>query len=205
MAILSGQTAVAIADTCAGWRLVDGEGRLVSAYPDTHTPHWLWSFTRTRRSTTTAFRIKRQFPRARYMSFQTYSSTQGGALQDFQSVPDAGSANPFQPGVDRDAVTRTYTVWFVPSASVRRQNSIRMPEDTLSPNLVLRVVSADQDTPDGGVPPPTIEASDDKTGQLVASPAMESPVGAYAPTGVVCQVSTFMESASACGFPNQAA
>jgi hypothetical protein len=29
----------------------------------------------------------------------------------------------------------------------------------------------------------------------------ESFLGAYAPTGVVCQVSTFMEDASACGLP----
>ena len=29
----------------------------------------------------------------------------------------------------------------------------------------------------------------------------ESFMGAYAPTGVVCHVSTFMEDASACGLP----
>jgi hypothetical protein len=75
MAILSDQTPVAIADTCAGWRLVDGEGGFVPAYPDTHSPYWLWSFARTKRSMTTAFWIKGQFPGARYMSSQTYSST----------------------------------------------------------------------------------------------------------------------------------
>ncbi len=137
MAILSCQTPIAFAAECGEWTPVDGERDFVPAYPDTHTQYWVWSFARTRRSMTTAFRIKGQFPYARYMSFQTYSSTQGDALQDFQIVPDSGSVNPFQPQIDRSAVTRSYTVWFVPPNSMRHQNSIEMPSDTSSLNLVL--------------------------------------------------------------------
>lgn len=111
------------------------------------------------------------------MSFQTYSATQGDALQDFQIVPDAGSVNPFQPGMDRTAAARAYTVWFVPPNSARDQNTIEMPADTVWPNLVLRIVRADQGKPHGGVPLPTIEAFDDSTGQPVACPPPGLPVG----------------------------
>ena len=58
---------------------------------------------------TTTFRIKGQFPSARYMRFQTYSSTQGDALQDFQIVPDSGSVKPFQPGTDHE-LSRAHTL-----------------------------------------------------------------------------------------------
>ena len=92
---------------------------------------------------TTAFRIKGQFPYMRYMSFQTCSSTQGDALQDFQIVPDSGNVNPFQPQIDRSPVTRSYTAWFVPPNSIQHQNSIETPSDTSSLNLVLRIVRAD--------------------------------------------------------------
>jgi hypothetical protein len=185
MAILSCQTPIAVAAECGGWTPVDGERDFVPAYPDPHAQYWVWSFARTRRSMTTAFRIKGQFPYARYMSFQTYSSTQGDALQDFPIVPDSGSINPFQPQIDRSAVTRSYTVWFVPPNSTRHQNSIETPSDTSSPNLVLRIVRADQDKPNGGVPLPTIEAFDDRTGQPIACPARGRLVSLFEEPGEV--------------------
>src|SRR5215510_15263394 len=124
IATLSGQMPIAIAANCMGWTLVDGEGDFVLAYPYTHVQYWLWSFTRTRISMTTPFRIKGQSPYARFMSFQTYSSTQGGALQDFQIIADSGSVNPFQPDVPRDAVGQSYTVWFVPPMPCPRPREI---------------------------------------------------------------------------------
>jgi hypothetical protein len=179
IASLSGQTPSAIAAECGDWILVDGEADFVPAYADTHAQYWLWSFARTRLSMTTTFRLTGQFPHARYMSFQTYGATQGDALQDFEILPDAGSVNPFQPGMDRDAAPRAYTVWFVPPTSARDQNRIEMPSDTFAPNLVLRLVRADQDKPAGGVPLPTIEAFDDRTGQPVPCPPRGLPVGLF--------------------------
>jgi hypothetical protein len=179
MASLSGQPPSAIAAECGEWTLVDGEADVVPAYADTHAQYWVWSFTRTSQSLTTAFRLRGEFPYARYMSFQTYSATQGNALQDFHIVPDAGSINPFQPGMDREAVPRAYTVWFVPPTSGREQNRLEMPSDTLWPNLVLRILRADQAKPGGGVPPPTIEAFDDRTGQPVSCPPRGLPVGLF--------------------------
>jgi hypothetical protein len=165
---------------------VDGTSDVVPAYADTHAQYWVWSFRRTRTSLTTAFRLTGQFPYARYMSFQTYSASQGDALQDVEIVPDAGSVNPFQPGADRDAALRAYTVWFVPPTSAREQNSVRMPSDTAAPNLVLRLFRADQGTPDGGVPLPTVEAFDDRTGLPVPCPPRGLPVGLVEdPRGVV--------------------
>jgi hypothetical protein len=128
---------------------------------------------------TTAFRLTGQFPYARYMSFQSYGQTQGDALQDFEIIPDAGSVNPFQPGMDRQAVPRAYTVWFVPPTSARDQNRLEMPDDTFAPTLVLRIVRADRDKPDGGVPPPTIEAFDDRTGQPVRCPPRGLALGLF--------------------------
>jgi hypothetical protein len=54
-----------------------------------------------------------------------------------------------------------------------------MPADTSSPNLVLRIVRADQDMPDGGVSLPMIEAFDHRTGQPVACPARGRLAGLF--------------------------
>jgi len=55
--------------------------------------------------------IKGQFPHMRYWNFNTYNA--GGvpqdALNDVEIDPDAGSQNPFRPGVSRDVAERNYT------------------------------------------------------------------------------------------------
>jgi hypothetical protein len=78
---LSGQTPTATADTWTGWRLVDGERGFLPSYPEAYTQYWSWGLNRTRWSMTAAFRIKGQFPFARYMRFQTYSSTPDGRMR----------------------------------------------------------------------------------------------------------------------------
>jgi hypothetical protein len=173
---LSQRAPEAYAAECGSWTHVGGASSYALAYPDTYSQYWLWSFSRTRKAMTTAFRLRGQFPYARYMSFQTYSATQEDTLLDFQIVPDPGSINPFHPNTERDAVARAYTVWFVPPNSTQTyQNSVWMPSDALTPTLVLRIGRADRDEPDGGVPLPTVEAFDDHTGQWVACPAPGVP------------------------------
>src|SRR5690348_3565982 len=62
-----------------------------------------------------AIELKGQFPHARYMSLQTYSTTLQTAtnLRDDQINPDPGSTNPFRVGADRNAAKRDYTVRIV--------------------------------------------------------------------------------------------
>jgi hypothetical protein len=62
--------------------------------------------------------ITGDFPHARYMSLQTYSSTLQSTsnLRDEVILPDAGSVNPFVPGADRTAAARHYTVRLVAGA-----------------------------------------------------------------------------------------
>jgi hypothetical protein len=59
--------------------------------------------------------ITGQFPHARYMSLQAYSTLlqTTSDLRDTQIVPDPGSTNPFLPGADRNATHRNYTVKIV--------------------------------------------------------------------------------------------
>lgn len=59
--------------------------------------------------------IKGQFPRARYMSLQTYNAglQSLSVIRDEQIVPDPGSTNPFPPGADRTSAKRDYTVRIV--------------------------------------------------------------------------------------------
>src|SRR5262245_44636697 len=56
--------------------------------------------------------ITGNFPHARYMSLQTYTSTLQtiSNLHDEQIEPDEGSNNPFKPGADRTTENRSYTV-----------------------------------------------------------------------------------------------
>jgi hypothetical protein len=64
MASLSGPTPSAVAAECGSLTLVDGDAHFVPAYADTHAQYWVWSFTRTKASRATAFRITGQFPYA---------------------------------------------------------------------------------------------------------------------------------------------
>ncbi|MBL0089654.1 MAG: hypothetical protein IPP44_24455 [Ideonella sp.] len=55
------------------------------------------------------------FPHMRHWSFVTYSvdGVPRDGLNDIEIEPDAGSSNPFRPGVRRDVVPRSYTVTVV--------------------------------------------------------------------------------------------
>jgi hypothetical protein len=109
--------------------------------------------------------ISGQYPHARYMSLQTYSTTLQsiGNLHDTQIQPDAGSANPFLPGADRTAAARSYTVRVL----FEQAPASNVPDNTLyyvgadaahaGATLVYRIYLPDSGLqPFGGVPAPTL-------------------------------------------------
>lgn len=60
-----------------------------------------------------SYRIRGEFPHARYMSFVAYDGLPIDALLDAHIPAHEGSANPFVPGASRDAERRSYTVKIV--------------------------------------------------------------------------------------------
>ncbi len=57
-----------------------------------------------------SYRIRGEFPHARYMSFVVYDGIPIDSVGDFEIAPDPGSTNPFLPGAKRTAAARSYTV-----------------------------------------------------------------------------------------------
>ncbi|MFL6023094.1 MAG: hypothetical protein ACJ72O_07115 [Marmoricola sp.] len=111
-----------------------------------------------------AIELKGQFPHARYMSLQTYSTTLQTAtnLRDEQIDPDPGSTNPFRVGANRNATKRDYTVRIVagappadPPANTLYNNSA---DGTRSGNgFAYRIYLPDNGSGAfGGVPAPAI-------------------------------------------------
>jgi hypothetical protein len=73
--------------------------------------------------------ITGEYPHARYMSLQTYSSTlqSTSVLRDTRIHPDEGSVNPYKPGGNRNAKRRSYTVRLVqgqPPAEGQARNTL---------------------------------------------------------------------------------
>ncbi len=75
--------------------------------------------------------VKGDFPRMRHWSFVTYTDegTPRDGITDIDIDPDAGSSNPFRPGVSRDVTPRRYTFAIVngsPPAppAVRPRNTV---------------------------------------------------------------------------------
>ena len=109
--------------------------------------------------------IKGQFPYARYMSLQTYSSTlqTASVLHDEQIAADKGSTNPYVPGARRNAKARSYTVKLVAG----REPATNRPPNTLYDTntdgsktghaLAYRIYLPDRGKwPLGGVPDPQL-------------------------------------------------
>lgn len=72
--------------------------------------------------------IKGQFPYIRHWNFNTYNAKgePQDALSDIDIDPDAGSANPFRPGVPRNTAQRNFTMYIVNGAptSPRAHNTL---------------------------------------------------------------------------------
>ncbi len=162
---------------CA-WALEVSGAQANVAFPDEAARYWVATL-----PIPPGFRIeiKGQFPHARYMSFMTYDPATRAVdgIHDTAIVPDTGSSNPFLPGADRTATSRSYTVYVVnapiPSAG-RAQNTIytdngqqsdptkyKTSEPTQTSTFIYRVYEADQGLDEqGGVGLPEVSlVSDD--------------------------------------------
>ena len=87
-------------------------------------------------------RIKGQFPHSRYMSFNIYSPTFKplGVLADVDIKPDAGSANPFLIGTNRDVKHRNFSIQVLPQFphdAEREENTLYnyLPLSGISPTI----------------------------------------------------------------------
>lgn len=116
-----------------------------------------------------SYRIRGQFPHARYTSFVAYNGLPMDALLDVDLPADEGSVNPFVPGASRAAAERRYTVRVVAErapadAADREPGTLYVGGGQLgSPAPVFyvlyRVYVADRGSgPAGGVPLPSVEA-----------------------------------------------
>ena len=131
------------------------------AYPDLGARYWVSSFPLPPGAELT---LKGHYPHARYMSFNVYDAaaqpTDG--LADIDIAPDAGSANPFPPGAQRDLEKRDYTVRVVSGArpQKREPNTIYLNvsgQATPVGVIIYRVYVADNGRdPAGGVGLPEV-------------------------------------------------
>lgn len=108
--------------------------------------------------------LKGEFPHARYMSLQAYSTLLQTTtdLRDTDIQPDPGSTNPFMPGADRNATARSYTVRILagkpPANPPPNTLYDTSPDGTKSGHaFAYRIYLPDRDAgPFGGVPAPSI-------------------------------------------------
>jgi len=176
-------------DCTSGWSIAwSGSKRWVPFDPDMNATYWYYAITRAP-GDTIGFKFQGQFGHARYQGFNVYNdktgdfvwgddSTHKSSLRDVDTAPDLGSNNPYLLAVPRNTPDRNYSLWVVPEGSdtSKYSNFITFPQDIEWPSIYLRVYLPDQnlkDDPDylsGGVPLPTIEAFDTRTGAPVDCP-----------------------------------
>jgi hypothetical protein len=144
------------------------------AFPDAYGAYWVRFLSASQTTKHLSFKIQGQFAHARYESFVAYAHTDQGtavqALLDRDMVPDAGSHNPFLPGMARDLADRSYTLWWIPDGG-------RLPEDapnvlTYRPGspsqLILRIYVPDEGQDiTGGVGLPAVTLHDLATGTAI--------------------------------------
>lgn len=175
-------------DCSRSWSIpFSGQDRWVPYGPDMNATYWFYPF---ERSTTDTFGIKFQgeYAHARYQGFNIYNGANGqlingdssvpSSIRDVNIVPDSGSQNPFQLGVNRDVKQRSYSVVLVPEGADTSQyaNAITFPTSVTQISVYLRVYLPDQnlggkDQQSGGVPLPAIQAFDPATGEAVPCPS----------------------------------
>lgn len=149
-----------------GW-IVRNDPTVVNVlYPDEDAVYYLAALPSTPPGF--SYRIRGEFPRARYISFVSYNGLPVDALLDEDIVPDADSSNPFLPGADRTVPSRSYTVPLtaapppsdpasrVPGTLYIGEGQLGVP--TPVPYLLYRIYVPDAGTgPRGGVGLPQIE------------------------------------------------
>jgi hypothetical protein len=124
------------------------------------------------------YRLRGEYPHARYMSFVTYNGLPIDALLDADIPPDPGATNPFRPRAKRTATRRGYTVdlVFEPPPAQRRPGALyagggQHGTPGASFYVMYRVYVPDRGTgPVGGVDVPEIQAVGAGSGDLSALP-----------------------------------
>lgn len=153
----------------------------VPFYPDGNATYWYYAISRFSPDDTTGIMLSGEFGHARYQSITVYDDETGNpvaSLRDNETVAADGSKNPYLLAIDRDTPDRDYSIAIVPEGSYLEgyANSITFPRDLLYLSIYLRVylpdenVAGSDDSLSGGVPLPTLEAFDTRTGAPSACP-----------------------------------
>jgi hypothetical protein len=157
------------------WEPFIGTDLTTPAIPDYNANYFTFAFTRTDEAKYVGLRFKGEFGYARYMSFNIYRAHQSpsyGALTDAQLPPAPGSVNPFLPGTAPNAGNRSYVVAVQPAGYAKdpQENTLEFDPLQISTLVVMVRYYVPQGSATAGVPLPTIEAYDARTGQSVALP-----------------------------------
>jgi len=157
------------------WEPFIGTDLTTPAIPDYNANYFAYSFVRSDEAKYVGLRLKGQFGYARYMSFNIYRahhSPSFGALTDFQLLPAPGSVNPFVPGTDPNARNRSYVVAVQPAGYAKdpQENTLEYDSDQMPTLVVMIRYYVPQRSATAGVPLPTIEAYDVRTGQSIPMP-----------------------------------
>ncbi len=112
---------------------------------DTNVGYGLFSV---RGDNTTKFVVKGNFPKARFMSLQTYNTRPQSSVDsiiDTQIEPDAGSLNPFRPNVPLDTPNRSFTLELVPEAYYSgAPNQVKLAAGILNHSFFYRIYAPNE-------------------------------------------------------------
>lgn len=157
------QASTTTAASGCSWLARSDDDTVNAAYPDTSATYWLTSFTLSAGET---LRIRGTYPKARYFSFHTYTSTglTEDSRYDAQIRASRGGGNPFRHSVSADQQQR-YAVTVVAGAvpAHRARNTVytgTLPKSgapNLSGTLIYRVYTPTSTaSAQGSVPLPAI-------------------------------------------------
>jgi len=164
--------AVATAAECTQkWQAYPESSPLAPGFPNDDANYYYFLFPSDgSRWKDISIRLSADFPYARYRSYTLYDDQirTVDLRHDHQIAAEPGSFNPYVPGVPRDITPRRHVLWIVPHDSDRPDgpNTLRMEPGKDLHNLTLRTYRPDDGIDEtGGVPLPTIELFNDKSGQ----------------------------------------
>ena len=160
------------------WEPFIGTELTTPAIPDYNANYFSVAFTRSGEARYIGLRFKGEFGYARYMSYNIYRSYRSpsyGALTDQGLQPDAGSVNPFVPEIDPKATDRSYTVYVQPAGYAKdgQQNTLEFDPAQIRTLVVLLRYYVAEGSATAGVPLPTVEAYDVRTGTSLPLPEMQ--------------------------------
>jgi hypothetical protein len=122
------------------WEAFPGTDMSTLALPDYYSNYFAYSY-ETLKYPNIRLRITGEFPYARYMSFNIYSTRTGtslGALTDYQIRTRAGNVNPFVAGSDAMAEKRQYVINVEPAETTSdTTDAEQMPPDSDAPDNLL--------------------------------------------------------------------